>query len=403
MTDLIKYEGSNSFFVWKHPIEDFSYGTQLIVHESQEALFFSAGQALDLFTAGTYSLTTEKVPLLNRLFPQKGNNQPFHSEVYFINMAVHTGIKWGTSSRIRFFDPMSGMHVNIGLSGQFNLRVCNSKKLILKLVGTTEELVHKHELENAEGDSRAVFQFIRAIIVTKARTSFATIIKEKGWSILEIDAYAEELADVMKEAINQELENYGLTMPEFYILNISTPEDSDNKQEREDYLRMKQQFGDKYLRVKEEEIKEAEALAAQRRKIIEAQTEAQIKMIQSQSEAESSKMLGFAEAEIQKAQGYTGKDKLQYEVQKTFAENINSAGGSSAMGDLLSFGVGMGMMSQVGNTINNMMTPTSNNMNMQMPDIQPAWICSCGAVGQIGKFCNQCGSPKPEQEENNED
>ena len=48
IAELIKYEGDNSTFIWKYPLEDFNSMTQLIVHESQEAIFFMNGQALDL-------------------------------------------------------------------------------------------------------------------------------------------------------------------------------------------------------------------------------------------------------------------------------------------------------------------------------------------------------------------
>lgn len=59
LASIIKYEGGNDVFIWKHPIEDFNYGSQLIVHESQEAIFFKDGQALDLFGPGRYTLETQ--------------------------------------------------------------------------------------------------------------------------------------------------------------------------------------------------------------------------------------------------------------------------------------------------------------------------------------------------------
>ena len=65
--DVIKYEGDNSTFIWKHPREDFNKLSQLIVHESQEALFFMNGQALDLFGPGRYPLESQNIPLLNKL------------------------------------------------------------------------------------------------------------------------------------------------------------------------------------------------------------------------------------------------------------------------------------------------------------------------------------------------
>ena len=86
VAQIIKYEGDNSTFVWKHPIEDFNYGTQLIVHESQEAIFFMNGQALDLFGPGRYTLETQNIPLVRKVINiATGGESPFHCEVYFIN------------------------------------------------------------------------------------------------------------------------------------------------------------------------------------------------------------------------------------------------------------------------------------------------------------------------------
>ena len=64
ITDIIKYEGDNNTFIWKHPCEDFNSLTQLIVHESQEAVFFKNGQALDLFGPGLYTLESQNIPLI---------------------------------------------------------------------------------------------------------------------------------------------------------------------------------------------------------------------------------------------------------------------------------------------------------------------------------------------------
>ena len=61
ISEVIKYEGDNETFVWKYPLEDFNATTQLIVHESQEAIFFMNGQALDLFGAGRYTLETQNM------------------------------------------------------------------------------------------------------------------------------------------------------------------------------------------------------------------------------------------------------------------------------------------------------------------------------------------------------
>ena len=96
IADVIKYEGDNTTFIWKHPVEDFNSLTQLIVHESQEAIFFMNGQALDMFGPGRYTLETGNIPKIGRfLNRQVGDESPFHCEVYFKNKTEQLAIKWG--------------------------------------------------------------------------------------------------------------------------------------------------------------------------------------------------------------------------------------------------------------------------------------------------------------------
>ena len=108
ITSVIKYEGDNSTFVWKHPKEDFSTESQLIVHESQEAVFFLNGQALDLFGSGRYTLETANIPILQKIknIPI-GGVSPFHCEVYFVNKVEQMAIRWGTAKSSMWSQPMA--------------------------------------------------------------------------------------------------------------------------------------------------------------------------------------------------------------------------------------------------------------------------------------------------------
>ena len=134
---VIMYEGDNSVFVYKHPIEDFSSLTQLIVHETQEAVFFMNGEALDVFGPGRHTLETENLPLVgNKIKFTSGKVSPFHCEIFFINKAEQMGIKWGTDSKVQYIEPVYGFPIGIGASGEMSLRVNNSKKLLTKVVGT---------------------------------------------------------------------------------------------------------------------------------------------------------------------------------------------------------------------------------------------------------------------------
>lgn len=106
ITSVIQYEGDNSTFVWKHPCENFNTSSQLIVHESQEAILFLNGQALDLFGPGRHTLETENIPILRRFVNlPTGGVSAFHCEVYFINKTEQMAIRWGTDSKVQYIDP----------------------------------------------------------------------------------------------------------------------------------------------------------------------------------------------------------------------------------------------------------------------------------------------------------
>ena len=287
---VIKYEGSNEVFAYKHPKEDFTIGSQLVVHESQEALFFRDGKAMDLFQAGRHTLTTYNIPLLQSLLKLgTGGVNVFHAEVYFINMATQMGIRWGTDSKVRLFDPASGLHIEIGASGTFNLKVVDSRYLIVKLVGTTDSLLQS-DIIGGEGVAYGTGKF-KALVINKVKSHLARIIKEQNLNILEIDAYLDVLSESLRTAINEDFEEYGLFMPEFYVTSIMTPDEDPN------FMRLKQQYADKTLKVREEEVRRAEAEAAQGRKILEAQTAAQLKMVSAQGEADALRIKAQAEAE----------------------------------------------------------------------------------------------------------
>ena len=291
LASIIKYEGDNETLVWKHPVEDFNMGSQLIVHESQEAVFFRDGQALDSFGAGRYTLSTQQLPLLEKVYQLPIDSETaFHSEVYFVNLATQMGIKWGTDSKVRLFDPASGLHVELGASGEFNIRVTNARRLLLKVVGTSGGM-KQDALVGGNGKG-----YFRAMIMTQVKSFLAQTIRENAINVLEIDEHLMELSSALQVRINAALQPYGLEMPEFYVSRVVTPDDDPN------FRRMKEQYADQYLLVREEQIKRREAEAAAERKRVEAQTAAQMKIIGAQGDAEALKIQKQAEAEAYRMQ-----------------------------------------------------------------------------------------------------
>ncbi len=419
---VIKYEGANDVLVHKHEKEDFTIGSQLIVHETQEALFFRDGKVFDQFTAGRHTLVTNNIPKVRDYMKLgTGGINVFHCEVYFINMITQMGIRWGTDSKVRLFDPASGLHVEIGASGNFNMRVTDARKLVLKLVGTTEGLIQNEAVGDGLSYGNGMF---RALIINKVKANLARIIKEQNLNILEIDAYLDVLSTALMADINATLDEYGLVMPEFYVTTIQTPDDDPN------FVRLKQQFADKTLKVREEEVKKAEAEAAQQRKIVEAQTEAQLKAvnaqgdaeairIKAQAEAEAYKMKAEAEAAEMQMKGYTYRDETARQVgleamQNGITGGGNGGGAAGGIGDVASLGVTLGAMGGVINMTKDAMAPimgesqkvgegfgnvvsgnTGDAAQAPATPVEGAWNCAnCGKTGITSRFCPDCGTPR---------
>ena len=404
LASIIKYEGDNETLVWKHPIEDFNFGSQLIVHESQEAIFFRDGQALDLFGAGRYTLQTQQLPLLEKIYKLPTDTEgTFHSEVYFVNLATQMGVKWGTDSKVRLFDPASGLHIELGASGEFNIRVTDSRKLLLKVVGTTGGLGQEQLLGIGNGKG-----FFRSMVMTQVKSYLAQTIRENAINILEIDEHLMALSGALRERINAALDEYGLTMPEFYVSRIVTPDDDPN------FRRMKEQYAEQYLLVRQEGIRKAEAEAAADRKAVEAQTAARMKIIGAQGEAEALKIQKQAEAEAYRMQaeaeaaemrmkGYTYQQETSRQVGLEAMKNglgggTNAAG---ALGDLAGLGVSLGAMGSVIGMTKDALNPMTQDAAQMGAAVGAAvaggWDCPvCGHKNITTNFCPDCGGKKLE-------
>jgi len=410
---VIQYEGDNSTFVWKHPIEDFNSGSQLIVHESQEAVFFLNGQALDSFAAGRHTLETENLPVLRAMaqYPTDGGRTPFHAEVYFVNLTVQMGLRWGTDSRVHFIDPLTGIPLDIGASGELNLQVSDPRKLLIKLVGTDPHALKNtdvlsgtdHGQTQPDGTVAPVQQslrgFFRAPLMNAVKSNLGACIAERRLNIFEIDAHMGELSELLREKVLPYFTEYGLTIPQLFITNISLPDDK-NVQE------LRALMSKAYLGVKREEIDASVALAARDRKVIEQVTDAQLQVIRAQGEAEAAKTTGFAQAEVMRAQGYNQQDLIQADVQKAFAAGLGqmggSGGGGSVAGDVIGVVAGLKAADAMTGRLDGLFAAGAQPTG-PAPVVPPGgeaadtWACSCGASGNTGRFCSGCGAPKPEE------
>lgn len=356
--DVIKYEGDNSTFVWKHPCEDFNCLSQLIVHENQEAVFFMNGQALDLFGPGRYTLKTQNIPIIRKILNlATGGLNPFHCEIYFINKSEQMAIKWGTDSRIQFIEPTYKFPLSIGASGEMSLQVKDSKKLLVKLVGTESSLSQQN-----------LVTYFRSFLMTKVKTYMAQIIKSESINIFEIDEKLNQFSIEIKKLLLPDFEDYGITLKKFLVNRVMKP-DGEMQYEKFKELHFRQ-----YADIAEAKIK-------QQTEIINAETEAQKKVID--SKAKATKRL---------QEGYTYQQEKGFNVAEKIAEN-------EAVGEFNNMGIGIGTMAgvggAVGNMIGGMMTETvKSTTTTQSNNKQTGNFCeNCGAqLHEEAEFCEECGA-----------
>ena len=215
---------SNDVLAWryvdkKHPDKSDELGnwTQLIVRETQEAILFRNGQALDLFGAGKHTLSTNNIPLLRTLINlPTGGESAFKASVWFVNKVSLLDVKWGTQNPIMLRDPEYQIPIYVRAYGQFGIRVNDSRLFVLKLSGNKSSLTR--------GDVEAYF---KGLILSRMGDMISTYIAHKHVNIFEINAYLEDMSNEAVEKIRPELELYGIEPLNFYFGSVNIIDDDE--------------------------------------------------------------------------------------------------------------------------------------------------------------------------------
>ncbi len=215
IVEVVKYNGRPDVFAWKYPNEELGTWTQLIVNEAQEAVLVKGGRVLDIFGSGRHTLETANIPILNNIINLPfGGKSPFTAEVWYINKGYNLDVKWGTPTPVQIQDPKYGIFAPVRSNGAFGIHISDAKKFLIKLVATIPTF-----------DAMTVTKYFRSLYVTKVKDAISTYLVHKQISILEINAYLDELSLHMKEKIQPIMDEYGIALVSFYVNEISVPED----------------------------------------------------------------------------------------------------------------------------------------------------------------------------------
>ena len=211
--DVIEWvDDTRDTMVWRYETRGraIKYGAKLTVREGQAAVFVHEGQLADVFTPGLYMLETNNLPVLTRLQHwDHGFRSPFKSEVYFVSTTRFNDLKWGTRNPVITRDPEFGP-VRLRAFGTYSMRVTDPGVFMTEIVGTDGEFTA----------DEISFQ-LRNVIVQE----FSRMIASAGIPVLDMAANTADLGRIVATAIAPTVAQYGLTIPEFYIENISLPDE----------------------------------------------------------------------------------------------------------------------------------------------------------------------------------
>ncbi len=201
---------SKDTILYRFPVagQEIKNGAQLIVRESQAAVFVFEGQVADVFGPGRYTIDGGNTPVLSKLGAWKyGFDSPFKAEVYFVNVKQFTDMKWGTANPIMLRDADFGI-VRLRAFGAYSLRVADPQTFIKEVAGT-----------NGKFDTEDIDTQLKRAIVTE----FSDAIGEMKIPALDLAAQYKELGEAIRAKINEDFKTYGLEVTKFYVENISLP------------------------------------------------------------------------------------------------------------------------------------------------------------------------------------
>lgn len=218
--DRIKFDGlkSRDWIIYKYPSESLVFGAQLIVGEGQAAIFVRSGRVCDVFAAGTYTLDTSNLPILQSVLNIPfGGKTPFTAEIYYVNIATKLDILWGTVDPIQIIDPKYFTKLRVRAFGQFGLKIVNYSLFFTELIGS----MNLYDIIKYD----KVLDFYKGLLITKVKSVIADVIVNQKISALEITAKLDDISKITYASIHEDFEHYGFNMVNFYIQSINFPDE----------------------------------------------------------------------------------------------------------------------------------------------------------------------------------
>jgi len=347
--DVLKYDGPTDVLIWKwrpekggRREEELRLGTQLVVNESQEAIFFKGGKALDIFGPGTHTLKTKNLPLISKIVGLAfGGDSPFKAEVYFVNKAVAMDTKWGLQP-FNLVEPNFQVPIPVSARGSFAIKVEETRTFVTQVVGTMPDV-----------DANLVQKYFKGLITENVKDAVGTISRDQDISPVALETIVKQVSDAVKSIVSQKMEKYGVLLDIFAIEALPLIDDDP---------RVKQVIED-IRKIMVEDLAERKRL---------------------QRRAEHLDVY---------------KTERVYDTTEKAAESLGAGGGggggagSDIMGAMAGMGMGAALGGGMGKAMGDAMQGTTQQAQQQTPQQSTTKCPKCNAdVAPGTKFCNNCGS-----------
>jgi excisionase family DNA binding protein len=190
---------------------DFRLGSQVIVRESQRAVFYRDGKSLDLFDPGRHTITTANLPILSGMLRLvTGGNNIFTAEVYFVNMREYTDLKWGTPQPISLRDTDLGL-VRLRAFGQYTMQMADPKRFVDQIVGT-QGIYTTAQIED----------YLRGVIISR----MTDVLGENMKSIFDLPQLYDEIGAGMRARVQDDFLAMGIALKQFMVISINPTEET---------------------------------------------------------------------------------------------------------------------------------------------------------------------------------
>ena len=215
LIDVIKCEVNDKEFIYKFPSDDLRLGTQLVVYPAQTAFFVKSGKICDEFTAGTYTIKSENIPILDKLINIPfGKKSPFKAEVWFVNQIVKLDMKWGTPVPIQLEDPKYGIIVPVRAFGQYGIKISDPRLFMESLIGNM-----------ASFTADKINEYFKGKMISQMSSLLAEKIGCERISVLDVNTHLVSMSEYCLARLAQYFLQFGVQLVDFTFMSINIPQD----------------------------------------------------------------------------------------------------------------------------------------------------------------------------------